>query len=180
MDLAGYRPAGVIMGQTPIISSHDMLRVSFLMSATTANTAYPAANLAVYVPFTLETPATAYETWVQTGTLTTSNGTEIGVYDSSGTRLFTTATTIATASDTINSSGMTDYVLDRGTYYLGFGCDGTRNFQCSALAAGLYESMGCLEQTGLTGANLPSTMTGVAYTRALLPLFGLNLRATAL
>jgi hypothetical protein len=40
--------------------------------------------------------------------------------------------------------------------------------------------MGVMEQTGLTGANLPATWTPVAYTRAFLPQFGLNLRADAL
>ena len=121
-----------------------------------------------------------YETWVETGTLTTSNATEIGVYTTAGTRLFTTATTVATASDTVNSSGMTDYVLDEGTYYLAFGCDGTRNFIATALALGIYQSAGIMEETGLTGAALPSTATFAVYTRAYLPLFGLNLRADAL
>lgn len=183
MEVAGFTHAypGFRVASHFIISSADMMRVSFAMgSASMASAAYPAANLALYVPFTLEVPVTVYETWVMTGTLTTSNGTEIGVYDTSGNRLFTTATTVAVASDFVNSSGMTDYVLDRGTYYLAFGCDGTRTFQAGAQNAGIYQGLGVMEQTGLTGANLPSTWTPVATTRAYLPLFGLHCRSTTI
>lgn len=179
MDVRGYVPAGRIYSRpTSVLSSHGYYNYAVTLSV--ASGAYPAANLALYVPIYLAEPATIYETWVATGTLTTSNATEIGVYTTGGTRLFTTATTVATASDVVNSSGMTDYVLDAGTYYLAFGCDGTRAFIASSAAAGLYQSFGCLEQTGLTGANLPSTATFAAYTRAYLPVFGLNLRADAL
>jgi hypothetical protein len=182
MDVRGYAPAGFAGRSTPTISSHDLMRSSFQLPGNSypASAGYPAANLAVYVPFWLEAPVTVYETWVETGTLTTSNATEIGVYTTAGTRLFTTATTVATASDCVNSSGMTDYVLDCGSYYLAFGCDGTRNFIAGSMALGLYQSIGCMEQTGLTGAALPATATFAVYTRAYLPLFGLNLRATAL
>lgn len=161
------------------IGSHDSL---FAVPSTTAgaSSAYPAANLALYVPIIVTSTVTAYETWVETGTLTTSNGTEIGLYDTAGNRLFTTATTVASASTLVNSSGMTDYVISPGQYYLAFGCDGTRNFLATTLAAGSYQAIGCMEQTGLTGANLPTTWTAAVYTRAYLPLFGLNLRSSAL
>jgi hypothetical protein len=179
--MSGYRPAGVYRSHTFTISSHDLERGGYLLgTSTAASAAYPAANLAIYVPFVLEHPATVFETWVETGSLTTSNATEIGVYDTALNRLFTTATTVSTASDTVNSSGMTDYVLAPGTYYLAFGCDGTRNFNSTALALGIYQSMGIVEQTGLTGASLPNPMVPVVYTRAFLPHFGLNLRADAL
>jgi hypothetical protein len=181
MDVRGYQPPGVISSPGFTIDSHDMLRVgTHFGTATPTSVAYPAANLAIYIPFVLERPATVYETWVETGSLTTSNGTEIGVYTTGFARLFHTATTVATASDTVNSSGMTDYRLDAGSYYLAFGCDGTRAFWASALALGLYQSMGIMEQTGLSGAVLPDPMVPVVYTRAYLPQFGLNLRADAL
>jgi hypothetical protein len=181
VDFSGYTPAGTPPFYQFSISSHDMIRGSFLVGVSGGgSTAYPAANLALYVPFWLEAPATVFETYVETGTLTTSNATEIGVYDTAGTRLFTTATTVATASDTVNSSGMTDFSLDAGSYYLAFACDGTRNFFASGAALGIYQAFGCLEQTGLTGASLPSTATFAVYTRAYLPIFGLNLRANAL
>lgn len=177
-----FAPAGAYRSHTFTISSHDVERVSYSLGTSNvgASVAYPAANLAIFVPFVLEHPATAFETWVETGAVTTSNVTEIGVYTTAFVRLFTTATTVATASDTVNSVGMTDYVLDRGSYYLAFGCDGTRNYAASALAPGIYQSAGLMEQTGLTGAALPATATPVAYTRTFLHLFGLNLHGTAL
>lgn len=176
-----WTAAPIRQSHTFTIDSHDLLRVGALLGTTAAASAgYPAGNLAIYIPFSISEPVTVYETWVETGTLTTSNGTQIGVYKTDLTRLFATATTVATASDTVNSSGMTDYVLDAGTYYLAFACDGTRNFLATALALGVYQSMGIMEQTGLTGSTLPDPMVPVVYTRAYLPLFGLNLRAGAL
>jgi hypothetical protein len=174
-----YSPPGAFRSPTFTISSHDLDRVNYMLTGS-SSVAYPAANLAIYVPFYLESPATVYETWVETGALTTSNATEIGVYDVAFNRLFSTATTVAVASDTVNSSGMTDFRLDSGTYYLAFGCDGTRNFASSQIAAGVYQSMGVAEQTGLTGATLPNPMVPAVYTRGMLPAFGLNLRTDAL
>lgn len=180
MEVAGYRRASAFRSPLSTIFSHDMERIPVLRGSTNASAAYPAANLAIYVPFVLESPVTVYETFVVSGSLTTSNATEIGVYDTAGTRLFTTATTVNVANDVINSSGMTDYVLSPGAYYMAFACDGTRNFFATSFVAGLYQSFGFMEQTGLTGANLPTTATFAAYTRAYLPQFGLNLRTDAL
>lgn len=178
-----WTAAPIRQSHTYTVDSHDVLQASGLniVGATAAaSAAYPAANLAIYIPFNLPEPATVYETWVETGTLTTSNGTEIGVYNTDFTRVFHTATTVATASDTVNSSGMTDIVLGAGMYYLAFACDGTRNFVGTAMTAGFYQTMGIVEQTGLTGSTLPDPMVPVVYTRAFLPLFGLSLRADAL
>ena len=181
MDVRGYTPPGPQFSHTFTIQSHDWVRVHNPVDAVSnGNTSWPAANLAIYIPFWLEQPATVFETWVNTGTLTTSNGIEIGAYDTAGNRLFSQATTITTASDTVNSSGMTDYTLAAGNYYMAMSCDGTRNFQATASIVGFYQSMGIMEQTGLTGATLPSTWTAAVYTRAFLPIFGFNLRADAL
>lgn len=142
---------------------------------------YPAANMAVYVPFSIGAPVTVYETWVEAGTLTTSNNVEVGVYDTSGNRLFTSTMVVAVASVVVNSSGMTDVVLGAGTYYLAMGCDGTRNFLGATQAGGQYQAVGIMEQTGLTGAALPATWTSPAgYTRGTVPIFGLNLRNIAI
>lgn len=177
-----YVPVGHQRSHTGTLSSHDHIRTSFLLGTTAAaSAAYPAANLAIYVPTWIEHPMVVYETWVETGTLTTSNTIQIGLYDTAGNKVFSTADqTITTASDTVNSSGLTDVLVPAGSYYLAFACSGTRNFLATALAAGIYQSIGCLEQTGLTGSTLPTTATFAVYTRAYLPLFGLNFRSTAL
>lgn len=177
-----YTPVGHQRSHTGTLSSHDLIRGSFLPGTTTAaSAAYPAANLAVYVPTWIEHPMVVYEVWLETGTLTTSNTVEVGLYTTAGAKVFASADiTVTTASDTVNSSSMTDVLVPAGSYYLAFACNSTRNFVGTALAAGLYQAMGCMEQTGLTGSTLPATATFAAYTRAFLPLFGLNFRATAL
>lgn len=161
------------------IHSHEARNIPWATGSVGSN-AYPAANLAVFVPFCIAQPVLVYETWCETGTLTTSNNVEVGVYDTAFTRLFTSTMTVAVASSVVNSTTLTDFMLDDGTYYLAMGCDGTRNFLASTQAAGLYQASGCMEQTGLTGAALPSTATPVAYTRGLFPTFGLNLRSIAI
>lgn len=175
-----YTPAVPYIGPPVVLGSMDQMRSSFLNNTNPASTAYPAANLAFYVPLIIERPVTVKEVWVETGTLTTSNGVQIGLYDTSGNRLFATSITVATASDTVNSSGMTDYVLDAGSYYLAFACDGTRAFLASVMLAGVYAGFGVMEQTGLTGSTLPTTWTPVLTTRAYLPLFGLNCQSVAI
>lgn len=172
-------PAPYRLYSPSAISSHDTSWTGAYHTTAATSQAWPAANIAVYLPFSVGTATTVYETWVCTGTLTDSNNIEIGCYNLAGTRLFTTAMTITTASDTVNSSGMTDYTLDRGSYYMAMSCDGTRNFLATSQSIGLYQAAGCLEETGLTGATLPATATFATYTRAYLPVFGFNLTSTA-
>lgn len=166
--------------QVGSICSMD-LRNTAAYSGTLASTAWPAANLAIFVPFSVGAAVTVYEGWVATGTLTTSTNMRIGIYATDGTQLFTTADiTVATASVVVNSSGTTDYLLQKGTYYMAISSDGTRNILASPDVSGLHEARGCMEQTGLTGAALPSPATFAVYTRAFLPIFGLNLTSVAL
>lgn len=181
MSFAGASNAGSF-GPMITLDSHDLMNSSTLLGTTApANTAWPAASIGIFVPFSAGMPVTLKEAWVETGTLTTSNNMQIAVYGSDFTRKFTTGNiTVATASDTVNSSAIADVVIPPGEYYMALSCDGTRNILATTLAVGVYQSMGVLEQTGLTAATLPDPMVPVTYTRAFLPLFGLNLQGTAL
>ena len=178
-----FGPRPIRESVTLTISSCDQFMVHPHIGTNAAsNTAIPAASVAWYIPFSIPHPMTVYEVWVETGSLTTSNSIQIGVYDTAYNLLFSQATTVATASDTVNSSGMTDVVLPGpANYYMALASDGTRNLLMQSLAiAGSYQVMGLMEQTGLTGAALTNPGVPVAFTRTVVPLFGLNLRADAL
>ena len=161
------------------ITSHDVHHVERVASTAIATNTAWVANLAVYVPFVLATPATVYEWFWLNGTLTTSYNVDVGIYNLDFTKVQSLGSTVGTttASVVINTTTWTDLTLAPGSYYMAFASDSTRNFTTSADAAGLYQAAGIMEQTAFA---LPSPAVPVAYTRAFLPMFGMNLRSTAL
>lgn len=169
-----------IDGQKTLTVIHAMDRIGEVQNfdSTPASVAYPLANLAIYVPFSVSETVTAYEGWVVTGTLAAGNF-DIGIYDSAGSRLTSAGSTAKPASAVANTTTMTNYDLKPGLrYYMAFAADGTNNYFAGAQAAGLYEAMGVLEST--TSFVLPASPTLSRTTRAYLPMFGLNLYTVAL
>lgn len=150
---------------------------SVFSTTSPASTAYPLANLAIYVPFTVSETVTAYEGFVTTGA-TAGGNFDIGIYSAAGSRLTSAGTTARIVSTINNTTTMTDQVLVPNTrYYMAFSADGTNNYFAVVLAAGIYESMGVLEST--TSFVLPSSPSLSRTTRAYVPLFGLNLYTVA-
>jgi hypothetical protein len=133
------------------------------------------------VPFSIEVPVTIYEWWHYNGTLTTSHNLDFGIYNLDFTKVQSLGSTAGgTAASLINNTTTwTDLNLSPGSYYMAFCDDSTRNISCSADALGLYQAQGVMEQTGLS-STLPSPAVPVAYTRAFLPVFGMNLYTVAL
>lgn len=143
------------------------------------NTAW-VANLAVYVPFTIDTAGIVYEWFHYNGTLTTAYNVDYGIYNLDFTKVQSLGSTAGTttASTLVNTTTWTDLTLVPGTYYMAFASDSTRNFSTSTDALGLYQASGVVEQT--TAFALPSPMVPVVYARAFLPMFGMNMRSVAL
>lgn len=161
----------------PVISAVDGLGSAFGFAGL-GSVAYPLANLALHVPFTVSQPVTAYEGWVITGA-TAGGNFDIGIYSSSGSRLTSAGSTARTASAVNNTTTMTDQVLLPDVrYYMAFSADGANNYISAAPAAGLCEAMGILEST--TSFVLPLNPTLSRTTRAYIPFFGLNLYTVAL
>lgn len=146
--------------------------------AVPASAAYLLANLALYVPFSVSEPVTAYEGWVTAGA-TAGGNFDIGIYDAAGSRLTSSGSTARTASAVNNTTTMTNYDLKPGVrYYMAFAADATSNYFSVVPAAGLCESMGILEST--TSFALPASPTLSRTTRAYIPHFGLNLYTVTL
>jgi hypothetical protein len=174
-----YSPLGAYEPAFWTVSSHDLKYTERLGSTgVSTNTAW-IANLAVYVPFTLSFGGTIYEWWHLNGTLTTAYNIDYGIYNLDFTKVQSLGSTAGTttASVLVNTTTWTDLAIAPGSYYMAFASDSTRNFTTSADAMGLYQLGGCMEQT--TAFVLPSPAVPAVYTRAFLPHFGFNMRATA-
>lgn len=176
-----YSPPRVYRPAFWTIASHD-LKYGPRPGAQgpTSNTAW-VSGLAVYVPFVLNVPATVYEWYWLNGTLTTAHNLDFGLYNEDFSKLQSLGSTAGgTTASAINlTTTWSDLALAPGRYYMAFANDSTRNFLTSADAIGVYQSAGVMEQTGL-GSTLPSPAVPVAYTRAFLPYFGMNLRSVAI
>lgn len=142
-----------------------------------ASAAYPLANLAIYVPFSVSHAVTAVEGWVSTGA-TAGGNFDIGIYDAAGSRLTSAGSTARSVSTIVNTTTMTDQLLLPGRrYYMAFSADAASNYIAGTSAAGIYEAMGILEST--TSFVLPSSPTLSRTTRAYVPLFGLRVYSVA-
>ncbi len=137
------------------------------------------ANLAMFVPFHVAVPGeTVYEGFVMCGT-GAGNNFDIGVYDTAGNRLTSSGATARTASVSVPTTTMANYVLGVGDYYMGISADST-----SALSGGSAVGIGILEAAGVcqmaSAYVLPASATfALNSTQANLPMFGLILRTVA-
>jgi len=174
------QPRGAYEPTLFTIGSHSLRTHS--RAGATAPTSITAwvANLGVYVPFNLSIPATVYEWWWANATLTTAHNIDFGIYNEDFTKVQSLGPTAGatTASVIVNTTTWTNLDLAPGSYYMAMSDDSTRNFACSSDAAGLYQVSGCMEQTSV--GTLPSPAVPVAYTRAFLPQFGMNLYTVAI
>lgn len=142
----------------------------------TTGTAYPLANLGLFVPFSVPLRTLVREGYVSIGA--TSGNFDIGVYNEGGTRLTSAGATASGSTSPTNTTTMTDLLLDpETTYYMAFSASSnTITPVAGTNVAGLYEAQGVLEAT--SAYPLPSTVTYAKTTRAYLPVFGLNLCTT--
>ncbi len=176
-------PAPPVLGNTVIIQPTSLASIGYSLrqwsAFSYASTAHPAANLAIYVPFVLAAPMNIQSVFWVNG-LTTGSNCDVGIYNEDATKIVSLGSTgRGAASSVITTTTLTDTVVGRGRYYMGFLCDGTANMQAVAPAAGLCAAMGVLEQA-VGAANLPSPATFTVTTRAYIPYFGLYAQTLAL
>lgn len=146
--------------------------------ATIASTAWPLANLALYVPFYVNEAVTVYEAGVGTGA-TAGGNYDIGIYTTAGVRLVSSGTQGRTAS-TWEVAPLTDTELQPGWYYAAMSADGTNNYSGNAsITAGHCEAMGIIEQGSAFTLPDPATLT-TRTTRAFVPAITFAVRSIAL
>lgn len=145
-------------------------------SLTIAAAAWPAIGLVIYVPFSVPEPVLVTKLWWGVGAA--AGNLDCGLYQEDGTLIVSTGTTAAAGSAAVQSVDITDTLLARGAYYMALVADTTTTLtiERSAPAAGILQSYGLLEQASVTLplATNASPATFAKYTRAYVPLFGLQ------
>lgn len=141
-----------------------------------ASAAWPAANLAMYVPFRVVTPIIATQMFVLNGG--TANGDiDIGIYDSSGTRLISSGATAQSGTNTFQLIDITDTLLGPGQFYLAISLSsgtGTTT-RVNTSSAQLLQCYGLAQEA--SAHPLPVTATFATIGQAYVPIFGLTTQA---
>jgi hypothetical protein len=145
-----------------------------------ASTAWPSANLAIFIPIRVPVPVTVYKMAIGAGATAAGNF-DVGIYDSSGHKLVSSGAT-AKGSSTEHIIDVTDTVIGPGLYYLAMSADGTNNYM---LVTPSGTSPVPLQKTRLFGIvamatayTLPATATFAASTLAPFPSIAAYLRPT--
>lgn len=136
-------------------------------------TAWPAANLAMYIPFSLRRKITVSKMFVGNGT--PAGSVDLGIYSIDGAKLASTGSTAMSGSTAMQRISLSATVtLGPGMYYMAIACNGaTTTLNCKTATASYYlKSVGIYEQT--TAFPLPSTATFATCTRTLIPWIGLT------
>lgn len=141
-----------------------------------------AANVVIYVPFVIPEAAVARKMAWSNGSAVAGN-VDVGIYDSAGNRLVSSGSTAQAVIGAVQVVDITDTLLSRGQYYMAMVSDTsgvTQKFNAAAPLAPLAASWGLLEQAAVTLplATNANPATFAKYTRAFIPLFGIQLYRT--
>lgn len=149
-----------------------------LQSVVPASTAWPAANLAIFVPIIVPYPVIVYKLVIGTGATAAGNF-DAGIYDSAGNRLVSSGATAKPSSSEVVLD-ITDTQIGPGVYYLALAANGTDNY---ALITPSGTTPVPLQKTRLYGVmqmatayTLPNPATFAAATNAVFPPIAAYLR----
>jgi hypothetical protein len=138
-----------------------------------ASAAWPSANRAQYYPIWLPWPYLVQRAFWCNGTSTTGN-VDMGVYDATGVRLYSTGATAASASTSANQYVAVSWLLPPGLLYFALSCSsGSQTlFRSTALTGAVVRRWGGFEQA--SAHPLPTTATFAQYTSTYWPIFGVS------
>lgn len=180
MDFPTYgQPASPILH----VCSHEfgLQPGAALPLSNASSSAWPANNLAIYVPFRLSTFETVYQLLFYVGA-TSGGNIDVAVYDAALRRIIAAGTTAMSATiNTVQELNVTDTVLPPGEYLLGAACSSTSG---TAFRLSVADEFGLCQrpiyEEALGGLPLPATATPVFMTQATLylPLVGIQLAPT--
>lgn len=175
------------MADFPPIRALDFASGGVLSTATSllglsttgpASTAWPSANLAIFVPMRIPVPVTVYKLVVGAGATAAGNF-DVGIYDAGGNRIVSSGATAKGAS-VEHILDITDTRIGPGLFYLAMSADGTNNY---LLVTPTGTSPVPLQKARLYGVMgvassyvLPATVTFAAATVAPFPTIAAYLR----
>lgn len=147
------------------------------MGTPTANQAWSAANLAIFVPIRVSRPVKLAKAWWYNGSTVTHN-IDIGIYSVDGVRLWALGSTAQGSASVIVSTNAT-YQFGPGLFYLAMNCDSASAtfWAATSLNPSMQRALG-LAQLAVGAAALPTTWSGYAARNyAFLPVFGVTVRS---
>lgn len=139
-----------------------------LVPMTTTGSAWPVANLALYLPILVRTPVTAFQLgWLNAATV--SGNVDAGIYDRNGNRLVSAGSTAMSGSSAIQLVDTADTTLPPDLYYLAMACDNTTaTFARASLSgAAAWRTSGVAQQA--SAFPLPSTAAFAAMAQTVVP-----------
>lgn len=147
-----------------------------LNAGAAASTAWPSANLALFIPFYVSAPGLAQGIFWQNGTAVAGN-VECALYDEYGNKIATSGNIAAAGTSAPQYTAFASPVLlTTGRYYIALSASSaTQTFLAwgtSLAATNVNRMLGILEQAAANP--LPATWTPVTSARSLLPICGVS------
>ena len=136
-----------------------------------ASATWPANNLAIYFPVSLEELTQVAQFWCVNGAVASGN-VDMGLYAADGTRLSSIGSTAQSGTSTLQVFDVADLVLSPGWYYVALALSSTVGTILAATLANaaLGRIGGLLEETSAFA--LPATATFAKFTRTISPRCG--------
>ena len=135
------------------------------------STAWPAANLAIFIPFLLDFPFTVAQIYAHNGA-TASGNIDVGVYAEDSSKLVSAGSTAQAGTSAIQAFNVTDTYLAPGVYYFAVALDNTTATMSSrgSPVATIGQIVGFAEMA--SAFPLPAIATLASFTRTLYPAMG--------
>ncbi len=146
-----------------------------LACAAPSSAAWPTANKAIFIPFTLEESILVDQLWWYQGAAATDN-IDIGIYTEGAVKLVSTGALAAGTISVVNAQALVNALgIDPGRYYFAVSCAGT-TIALFRTATGSIETQRALGVMQMLAAHpLPSVATLVKVaTTDYIPIIGLS------
>jgi hypothetical protein len=161
------------LGSKLMISGNDSI-------SDAATVAYPAANLAIYVPFWVQAPYTIRQVFWANGTpIAGTENIDVGVYDAGKRKIISSGSTLQVNDASTQAVDVADTVIGPGLYFMAIATDSLTQFRSIAMGSlAFYKTLGAYQEA--SAFSLPTNATFAAPTSDYLPIFGISGRSTAI
>ncbi len=143
-----------------------------------ASTAWPTANLALYVPFQVRKPIVVVKMFCYNGAAVAGN-VDVGIYSEYGTRIVSIGSTAQAGLSAIQEFDIADTLLGTGIFYMAIALDdatATATIRRGTMAANAIPAITGMAQEQLASVTLPATATFASIAGNYIPVFGLTVR----
>ena len=158
-----------------LVSGCDFFATSWGINVV-GSQAYPTANLALFIPFSVTKPIVAVKLFAYNGG-TVSGNIDVGIYDANGVRLISSDSTAqagTSATTALQSFDITDTQFGPGLFYLAVAMDNTTGCLC-AVVPDISPAFTGMAQMA-TAFPLPAVATFASCATLYIPLIGLTTR----